>query len=82
MKSYIDVDRDSVNYGKVKIVERRKNFLNYVKEKQIDKIKKVLIHYNVFSQIDIHDKWTLVNAFTDLCAKDVAERLLPSEDID
>ena len=79
---FIDLDSNSVNYGKKEYVERRGNFLDYAKKKQIDNIKKVLIHYNVFNQIDIHDKWTLINAFCDVCVGDVAEQLLQTEDTD
>ena len=79
---YIDLDSNSVNYGKKRYVERRGIFLDYAKIKQIESIKEVLIHYNVFSQINIHDKWTLINAFCDICVKDVAEQLLSNEEID
>ena len=73
---FIDLDFNSVNYGKKEYTERRGKFLENVKKKQIENIKKVLVHYNIFTNIEIHDKWTLVNAYCDICVADVAEQLL------
>lgn len=73
---FIDLDPNSVNYGKIHYPSNRKTFLNYVMKKQLDNIKKVLIHYNVFTTIEIHDKWTLINAYCDLCNSSIANQLL------
>lgn len=73
---FIDLDSNSVNYGKKEYIERRGTFLEFVKKKQLENIKKVLIHYNVFTNIEIHDKWTLVNAYCDICNAGVATQLL------
>lgn len=79
---FIDLDSNSANYGTPKSVDRRRKFLEYVEKKPIENIKRILIHYNVFTRIEIHDKWTLINAYADICVKKIAEKLLQNEKSD